>query len=199
MRKIIAVAAIFLSVSCSLIVLVPREKQQWDKVFERNVLIISRGKNQRYCNGVIIETNLVLTARHCLGGALAVRDKKARILKVGRGPFNDLALLSVETGIFPRLNLREPVFERIKQTGLNVSSTGELIEGRSSGMAIPFLGSYFLATVDCPKGHSGSGVYGEDNRLLGIITGGISKKGNAAISARKIEFFLGWDKKKIGS
>lgn len=204
----IALAVGMLSLCCSLNNLSPDLSRTSAGISKRSVLVVSNKKEKNhygkineingYCNGIIIETNLVLTARHCVASEMRVDGRSVRVLKVGTGLLEDLALLEVKTAHFPRLEMRSPSFENIFEFAYGRGNSLGVQLRQSSGRAWPLPGDFFIATVKCHKGHSGSGIFGKDGKLLGIITGGITLRGNTAISARKIKDFLGSKHQKIG-
>lgn len=117
------------------------------------------------CSGVILRTDLVLTAAHCaVGSTFRVDGKAASILKIDKN--TDLMLLSVKTERF-----RMVTFGKVTmgQDVMSVPDYGPpfnriLFFGRVASMPEGQLWSDLKAA----PGFSGSGLFDLDGRLVGL-------------------------------
>lgn len=120
------------------------------------------------CSGVILQTNLVMTAGHCVTevGTITVEGREAKLYK--KDAKIDLALLFVETIAIDRVIVAEPeVGSDVFSWGFPLGSPNRVF---SRGyIAVVQYDSIFSTTLAAP-GSSGSGLYDKNGRLIGITT-----------------------------
>lgn len=133
--------------------------------FMRNVrLLVVEGEQTRHCSGVVLKTNLVLSAAHCNGVGLTVNGEPAKVIRIDAE--NDLLLLSVDTLEFAPLVIgRIPVPSSPVYTISNVGGyRDQVFRGHVASVEEKFLN----VDVTAGPGASGSGIYDAYGRLVGI-------------------------------
>lgn len=135
-----------------------------EKALERNVAVAS---DDNFCSGVIIKTNLILTAAHCWHIGTTVNGKIALIVKVDNE--KDLMLLAAETEKFDLItfgsdyrNTDEVFFVGNPYLHQNLISLGRITFIVDHGIHTDVLGA---------PGVSGSGLYDRFGRLIGLNFG----------------------------
>ncbi len=134
------------------------------KAFNRTVYITS---GMGSCSGVILQTNLIMTAAHCITGKnTKVDGKEAVVAKIDTD--GDLAMLYAETIVIDRIlvsNLK--VGDDVFTWGYPFSSPNKVF---SKGyVAVIQMDSSYTTNMAVP-GQSGSGLFDRQGNLIGIIT-----------------------------
>lgn len=128
------------------------------------------------CSGVILQTNLVMTCSHCLGGKrILVNGHPAQVYKEDKD--SDLALLIVHTIVIDRVLLAEPIVgDDVFSWGYPMSSPNLLFT--KGYVAVIQVNQSFSTTISMP-GSSGSGLYNSSGQLVGIVSGYLPARNNA--------------------
>ena len=157
-----------------------------EKARNRSVQITSTGS----CSGVILQTNLVLTAAHCIGSSVKVAGKEATVFK--KDDKLDLALLLVETIVIERILVSDLlVGDDVFVWGHPLGSPN-LVFSKGYVSVIQF-GSSYTTTVVAP-GSSGSGVFDKSGRLVGIV-GGVMGQTNYSVNVLPSDIRAFWEVK----
>jgi S1-C subfamily serine protease len=132
----------------------------------RNVWITVKIKDKEgegRCSGVIYQTNLIITARHCKGDEMWVDGVPAKVL---RESTEDLLLLEAETGPYEplKLNTRPVIGDKV----FSVSNYHEYKSIVSIGRIMRIEKDRIFSDVLCVPGVSGSALYNRRGELIGI-------------------------------
>lgn len=136
------------------------------RAFNRTVYITS---GMGSCSGVILQTNLVMTAAHCILDQKTIRvdNREAKVFR--KDDDNDLALLLVETIIMERIIVSDlKAGDDIFSWGYPFSSPNRVFT--KGYVTVIQLGSSFSTNTAVP-GSSGSGLFNKSGHLVGIVTG----------------------------
>lgn len=140
--------------------------------FDRKAVFVAQVRNVLVendigsCSGIILQTNLVLTAKHCDNAPnLKVDGEKAKVIKTCADC--DLILLSVNTFTLPPI-----IYGDAPQTGDAVFAVGNVTDLRNvftSGVVslLDKVHIFTRGTLNVP-GMSGSGLYDTAGRLIGV-------------------------------
>jgi len=155
----ICLTGVILSLSCaSASELATREDR-------RNRFVLLSGDSM-YCSGVVVQTNYVVTAGHCVDGEnnIGINGVAGEVLVDDDEA--DFALLRVPTPVFSRARVRAPRIGEIT-TSTRVLSLryrfwgwGRVVGYQDGTLAIQMRGW---------PGMSGTGVFGEDGAWLGVV------------------------------
>ena len=145
-----------------------KARSAFDIAKKRNVLILFRTpEGQGYGSGVIVETGLVLTAKH-MGERpyteFQINGKPAKV--VAQSATYDVMLLSASTAKFGKAKLQEKTYlgEPVFYVGNPEEHNGLLSRGH-----VVFLGDGGIHTDTLgAMGFSGSGLWNEKGELIGI-------------------------------
>lgn len=163
MRRLAAVALLplcFLALCC--VSVQENDRATMRLNIDRNVVVGIDGGG--ICAGVIVRTNLVVTAKHCKGTVLTVDLKPASILR--ESPDADILLLKTVTAEFEPITFNEkpqigdPVYSVVNIAGLSHFLSRGYIAGFMKNVI-------YASTVGAP-GISGGGYYDDAGRLIGI-------------------------------
>lgn len=135
-----------------------------EKARNRTVMVRS-GSGQ--CSGVVLQTNLVLTAAHCISDGMMVDGKPARLGKIDAKV--DLALLYCDTIVIDRIAVADvAVGDDVFSWGFPLGSPNKVF---SKGyVSVIQFETVYTTTVVAP-GSSGSGLFDSSGRLVGIVGG----------------------------
>jgi hypothetical protein len=145
------------------------------------------------CTGVILQTNLVLTAAHCVADEPMMLDgKTAATLKSDVD--DDLALLSVKTEVVERVTLHDAEIEQEIISYGHPMGEESLYYSRGYVMNV---GTEIASSLIVLPGDSGAGVFTLHGELCGIVSGMKGANGfdypiAVIVPASKIKLFLGW-------
>lgn len=120
------------------------------------------------CSGVILQTNLVMTAGHCIAdvGVVTVEGREAKLYK--KDAKIDLALLFVETIVIDRVIVADPVVgDDVFSWGFPMASPNRVFT--KGYISVVQFDSSYSTTLAAP-GASGSGLYNRNGQLVGIVT-----------------------------
>jgi V8-like Glu-specific endopeptidase len=145
------------------------------------------------CSGVILQTNEVLTAKHCVAAPLTLDGNQAQILKVD--PENDLALLLSKTPIIERVNIADAGVEQEVISYGHPQGIADLMF--SKGYVMNVREQYLLVSNITLPGDSGAPLFTPGGQLVGLMvqlagTNGFDFPLGVAVPSRKIKSFLGW-------
>lgn len=119
------------------------------------------------CTGVILQTNEVITAAHCIEKEMWVQDRRATVYKIDKDA--DLALLIVQTIVIDRIRVADvSVGDEVFTWGYPFSSPN-LVYGKGYVAVIQF--NTCFSTNPANPGQSGSGIFDKDGNLVGILGG----------------------------
>lgn len=135
--------------------------------FMRNVQILVPGIEQtRTCSGVVLTTNLVLTAAHCNGPGILVDRKPGKVVKIDIA--NDLLLLSADTLTFLPLTVGEIPVPSTKV--YTVSNPGSYRDQVFIGYIASIEKSVVNIGIGSAPGASGAGLYNDRGQLIAITS-----------------------------
>lgn len=135
--------------------------------FMRNVQILVPGLNQtRTCSGVVLKTDLVLTAAHCYGPGILVDQKPATVVKIDIA--NDLLLLSADTLTFLPLTIGEIPVPSTKV--YTVSNPGSYRDQVFIGYVASIEKALVNISIGSAPGASGAGLYNDRGQLIAVTS-----------------------------
>lgn len=145
-----------------------KTRSAFDVAKSRNVLIVFRTPlGQGYGSGVVVETGLVLTAKHLSerpDTEFQINGKPAKV--IAKSDAHDVMLISASTAKFGKARLQEKTYlgERVFYVGNPEEHHGLLSRGH-----VVFLGDGGIHTDTLGAlGFSGSGLWNEKGELIGI-------------------------------
>ncbi len=132
----------------------------------KRCVVVQAVTDHKTCSGVILRTNTILTARHCLGEGMQVNGKAALVKKVGANETIDLALLHAETPEFPELEIAADPY--VGDRAYSFANYGPWAALYSDGEVMRVDADRTYVRVLSAPGVSGAAVYDQNGRLLGI-------------------------------
>lgn len=132
----------------------------------KRCVVVQAVTDHKTCSGVIIRTNTVLTARHCVGAGMEVNGRAAIVKKVGVDEKEDLAVLYTETPDFPELNVGSEPY--VGDRAYSFANYGPWAALYSDGEVMRVDAERTYVRVLSAPGVSGAGVYDKSGNLIGI-------------------------------
>lgn len=118
------------------------------------------------CSGFVFQTGVIITAAHCVGESMHADGQSATLLAVSAS--DDLALLEAPT---TRQNPLE--LDLAPQQGMKVYVAGNYLTFKhllSIGNIVGVTRGEIFSSVMAAPGFSGSGLFDENGRLVGVNT-----------------------------
>lgn len=148
----------------SSVTLAQRSKSDFSKQFlENKARTVRLSGKDISCTGVIVETNLVLTAYHCTGERMKYRGYPAEVVNTDEE--HDLALFATSTRRFDPIRLGEPWVEEEAYT---FGHHHRKWKSFSIGTIFTIL-NLLSTSVEAQSGDSGSGLFNMQDELIGIL------------------------------
>lgn len=185
----LVVMGLFVAMLSSWLTATVMSQSVMDKARNRSVRVLSGASS---CSGVILQTNLVMTAAHCVGSKnISVDGKEANVFK--KDDVTDLALLRVETIVIDRILVADLMAgDDVFTFGYPMESPN-IVFSKGYVAVIQFKQSY-TSNLAMP-GSSGSPLFNQSGQLVGIITGSAMRQNAYSVNVLPYDIRAFWEVK----
>jgi hypothetical protein len=140
------------------------------------VQLTSIGLGLESCSGVVLSNEVnnttVLTCKHCIAPSFEMYADDVKVSTIHTTSKEDLAYLILEEPIEGKKAATIATYRPGKETKINMlGRPGMAVTYFKTGKILKYTDNWGFAQLDVIGGCSGTGIFNEDNELVGIVWG----------------------------